>query len=735
MKRVVFVLIGCLAVAAGFAWATRARAASQQEKSETLKIRSTEILVDAVVQDRKNRLVTDLTAQDFEVYEGGVLQDVSSFRVVRGQDEKSDETKPVARPGQPAKSQPGPDETRPAAAPETLPNVTIVLLDYSTTQIQNKRLVQEAAVKYVEKRLQPNDFMAVFVLGAGLHIACDFTNNKEKLIAALKKTALTGTAMASDRADLSAMIERGDSASNQVDVESALGAAANGPGAAAQGSAMSAALIAQHFAAMAIGMRAGMDRIQSLGVLSAIRAIAMGVKGIEGRKALLLFTEGFVAGPSVEEELKQVTGLANRSQLAIYCIESQGLETRELRGDLVPRDELTAAAAGTQESRMTAHGGETNFDRTRQSGQDVREGALRYVAASTGGLLVRNTNDLSTGLDRIDRETRSYYLLSYRPKDEKLDGGFRQIRVSVKRPDLTVRARSGYYAMPAGYELLSPDEFRLIGEAGKADAAKFPLFVRTAGFQEVRNEYTVPVVVEIPYASIQFDVNKGSHSARLLVLGIVRDTGGNLVRRFGSPAQMNLAEAQYNTLKAGTVSLMNQVQVPPGDYWVEVYVKDHISGAVSSGRQALYLGQMESTFGMSAVLLASDRELYKSLAKDDKFLTVQGVKIMPSAACQFRNGDNMIFYFYIYNPQVDKEKQKTDISVEVKLEREGQAVNAALPAFQVTEGPGGTVPHVTFSRFLRLSGLKPGGYNLVLSVKDRVANQSARREAAFVVLN
>jgi VWFA-related protein len=733
MRRAAFVFIGGFLIYFGVAFRVHSEALNQQEKSEAVKIRSTEVLVDAVVADRKNRPVTDLAAQDFEVYENGVLQTVTSFRVIRGGADGSGEARLTTRTGS-ANPETGVDRARPAPAPETLPNVTIVLLDYSTTQIQHKRLIQEAAIKYVEKRLQPNDLMAVFVLGTGLHIVSDFTNEKAKLIAALKSTALTGSAMASDRADLSAAIDKGDLAQNQVDFEG--GGGASGQAAGAQGSAMAASLIAQHFAAMHIGMRAGMDRIQSLGVLSAIRAIAMGVKGIEARKTLLLFSEGFVAGPSVEEELRLVEGLANRSQLAIYCIEAQGLETRELKGDLVPRDDLTATAAAPQRTRMNANGGETGFDRASEAGVDIREGPLRGLATSTGGFLIRNTNDLGTGLDRIDAEMRSYYLLSYVPKDEKLDGGFRQIRVSLKKPDLTVRARSGYYAMPPGYDLLSPEEFKLLGEARSADPpTKIPLFIRAGGFQESKNEYRVPIVVEIPYSSIRFDASKGGHSARLLILGTVRDAGGNLVRRFGDPVQMNLTDAQYNTLKAGTISLMNQVRLPIGDYSVELYVKDVLSGRVSDGRQALYLGQMETTFGLSAVLLANDRELYKSSTSDDQFLTVQGVKILPSAACQFRNGDNMIFYLDVYNPQIDKEKKKTDISIDVQFEREGQAVNASLPAFQVNENPSGAVLRVTFCRFLKLGGLKPGNYNLVISVKDKISNQGARRQAAFTVLN
>src|SRR5262249_61778104 len=134
MRRVAFFVIGCLVTAAGVGLRAASHAASQQEKSDALKIRSTEILVDAVVVDRKNRLVTDLTAQDFEVYEGGVLQEVTSFRIVRGPAEKPADTSPAAKSAPAVAAQPPAVDTNPAPAAESLPNVTIVLLDYSTTQ-------------------------------------------------------------------------------------------------------------------------------------------------------------------------------------------------------------------------------------------------------------------------------------------------------------------------------------------------------------------------------------------------------------------------------------------------------------------------------------------------------------------------------------------------------------------------------------------------------------------------
>jgi hypothetical protein len=494
------------------------------------------------------------------------------------------------------------------------------------------------------------------------------------------------------------------------------------------------AIIAQHTASLDLALRSATDRRQSLGVLSAIRAIAMGVKRIEGRKTLLLFSEGFVVGPTVEDELHAVVGVANLSQLAIYCIESQGLQTKDLRGELVPRDELTSAVQNTSDNKIP-RGGETGFDRARQAGSDLPESALRYVANATGGLLIRNTNDLSVGLDRVDEEMRGYYLLSYRPKNEKLDGGFRQIRVSVKKSDLTVRARNGYYAMPAGSELLAPGEFQLIEAIHKTDpAAKIPIYLRLAGFQEGGSKYRIPVILEIPSESIRFDNKQGKHFARLSILGLVRDRAGNLLKRFGGPVQVDLTEQEYRILKPGTVSFVNHIQLADaGNYSFELLVKDVLSGKVSNSQQSIDLGPREPTLAMSTILLSSEVDKPSNAA--DRFLTVQGVKILPSARCQFRNGDNLIFYFDIYNPQPDGEKKKTDISIAMSLMREGQVVNAKLPGYRLNEYSAEPLPHITFSKYLRLAGLQPGNYTLVIDVRDGLSNQSTRGRATFSLVN
>jgi hypothetical protein len=118
----------------------------------------------------------------------------------------------------------------------------------------------------------------------------------------------------------------------------------------------------------------------------------------------------------------------------------------------------------------------------------------------------------------------------------------------------------------------------------------------------------------------------------------------------------------------------------------------------------------------------------------DPFLTVQGVRILPSARCQFRNGEDLIFYFDIYNAQAGSDGKKSDVSIELSLMREGRLVNARLPSYHLNEDSDQT-SHITFSRFLHLAGLPPGSYSLVIEVRDNLGKYSARGQAAFSLVN
>ncbi|HEU0173296.1 MAG TPA: hypothetical protein VFV58_03470 [Blastocatellia bacterium] len=73
---------------------------------------------------------------------------------------------------------------------------------------------------------------------------------------------------------------------------------------------------------------------------------------------------------------------------------------------------------------------------------------LRAFAAQSGALNFRaeGIESSSFAFALIANELRHQYTLSYYPTNDKHDGGFRTIAVSVKGCDFSVRARQGYRA-------------------------------------------------------------------------------------------------------------------------------------------------------------------------------------------------------------------------------------------------------------------------------------------------
>jgi VWFA-related protein len=71
---------------------------------------------------------------------------------------------------------------------------------------------------------------------------------------------------------------------------------------------------------------------------------------------------------------------------------------------------------------------------------------LRTLAENTDGTAIFNTNDVTGAVRRLTDSISAYYLLGYYSTNPSNDGKYREIKVRVKRPDVGVSARRGYFA-------------------------------------------------------------------------------------------------------------------------------------------------------------------------------------------------------------------------------------------------------------------------------------------------
>ena len=133
------------------------------------------------------------------------------------------------------------------------------------------------------------------------------------------------------------------------------------------------------------------------------------LKGIEGRRVVLVFTDG--DDTYSHASLGKVIERARAEEVMVYAI---GLESNFFNG-----------------ARM---------ERTKP------DGGLKKLAEETGGgyFELKRTNDLAPTFTRVAYELHSQYVLGFTP--QVLDGRVHKLAVRVKQPGMTARARRSYLA-------------------------------------------------------------------------------------------------------------------------------------------------------------------------------------------------------------------------------------------------------------------------------------------------
>ncbi len=703
MKRTVLI-IGCFLSAIMAVPAPRQTQAEKQSGNQpTAAAAARGVLLDVVVTDKRNRLTPGLKEEDFAVFEDNAPQKILSF---------------VSRAGatQPPKGAP------PSVPATSKPTQLIFLLDFSTTEPENQKRVSEAAIRFVEKSLGPDDYVAIFYLGTEFGLLQEFTNDKALLTAVLNRRDAGGISRTKSTGSPSAI-----GASAAADSIQAINQALAATGAAAGNAAAMTDVSTARVGAGVGSMGSAINQRTTSVVLTALEGISRAVAPLEGRKTLVLFSQGFSPGPQQEPEMRRAIDTVNKSNVSIYTVEASGLKGP---GEGLNRLDNYSAQSGA--GRVGAVTGESIFDKARSSSDDSRDSALRYLAESTGGIPFRNMNDLTISLDRVLQDMKSYYTLIYQPTNQALDGKFRSIRVEVKKSGLTARTRSGYIAalVAAKPEPLSEEESQLMA-AARSGATPLPFDVSLAQFQAGDQRFRVPVTFEIPGRDLQFGQTGDKRSASLLLVGLVRDKDGNIVMRVGTPVTVSATEEEYKVLANGSVSFTNTIELAAGQYSFEAFVRDQGSARGSVRDYSLNLTLPGDKLASSSIVLGSQADPLRPEEQEAE-LVLGKARLIPSAGRRFKNGENLIYLFNVYNFSTGAEK-KPNLEVRPVIEKPGSAP-VKLPTYSVDQMDAEPVVHATVGRFVSIKGLTPGRYFFVAEVEDLNTKQICRARTSFEIV-
>ena len=182
-------------------------------------------------------------------------------------------------------------------------------------------------------------------------------------------------------------------------------------------------------------------RRRSETVRHGIESILEGMRGLEGPKALVWISGGFVIDGAVMG-LQRMAELAaaSRTTLYVFMVDEPLVDaSRSVGGDLPEAFVLERPPAM---ENMGLWLGPPNTRRKRQG--------LLAAASMTGGSLVRPQYNPGPLFARLERELSGYYLLGVESRAADRDGEFHDIEVSVQREGAHVRAHREVHVPPEG---------------------------------------------------------------------------------------------------------------------------------------------------------------------------------------------------------------------------------------------------------------------------------------------
>jgi VWFA-related protein len=649
------------------------------------------VTVDVVVRDKKDAILKGLTAADLEVYEDGVRQDLESFEWVE-------------------RTTPEPSPTLPAATPPTF-----VAVAFDRLSLPARSFAQQAVLGSLARALPPPSWIGVFSIDRGLSTLQPFTDDRDALRRSMDR------ALAGAPTSFAGVRERDTIRNAYAGLATGFGQAHVAPAELSgvpecRGTQDEIVRRLEILDARLIEGYESLERDQQgFATTHALLALIAALEPLPGRKAILLFSEGLVIPADVEVSFRSVVAAANRAGVSIYGADAGGLraasagdETRRTIDSLQTRLQLQNDGAANPLSRGgsasdLSTGGLVLLERNEDTLRFAPGSGLGRLADQTGGFLIQDTNDLSSGLAEMGEEMGAYYALSYAPKNQDYDGRFRTIAVRMKRPHGRLQARKGYLALktvlpvPAlDYE--APALARL--ESGRLPTA-LPLRIRGLQFPEEPPVSVVPIMVEVPA--------RGLHDLTIVVL--VRDASRRVIAKMSQ--RYELTGSADRPEAAGQVLFYREARLPPGSYTLEALARDARSGTAGGAVSTLVVpsatpGHLRAS---SLMVVGSAERLGAGASTAAKPLTYGDVLLYPNLGQPLRReAGQALTYFVTAWPAF--ERPAVDARLEVV--HDGRTVGATRSTGLRPDADG----RIRLASSLPLARLAPGAYELRLTLSD-----------------
>lgn len=350
-------------------------------------------------------------------------------------------------------------------------------------------------------------------------------------------------------------------------------------------------------------------RDHAMAMADTMSSLGEALRGIEGRKFLLLFSEGFTLNVAVPAGPGTSTDAG--SSLVGYL--ERALDGMRRAGWVIDVVDL-----------FGQHGGGFAMDGT------------FMLADRTGGVLIENGGDVASNIgSALEKHAHSYVVTVQ--VDVPYDGAYHPLEVRVPgSPRAEVKHRGGYYA-PVPFrsrseaERLAETALLLAGNEESNDLGVDWAAVPLGGGEGGQR---VGLVVEIPTERWR---GGAAGKAELEVLAYAFDAQGASRGYFSRVLELDPAQAASH-LHAGGLRVLGSLQLPAGDYRLRLLVRERGEGLRSLLAAPIRVGETATNLDFDALFLPGKGDGTLVVEPQDPAFVLQGRTLRPATHARVARG-------------------------------------------------------------------------------------------------
>lgn len=537
------------------------------KRQSTYSVHANAVLVKAIVTDKKGNPVTDLTANDFRVYDDGKPEDIQTFAFESFGTPQVEATK-------------APEEKAPSSVPEhnnARPRmISIIIDDLTMESVQEFPRIVDAVKKFISTDIGPTD--QVSVMSGSRRVGLPFSNNKQQLLEALDSVPRNLNVNKTLRScpeitDLEAVNISGLTRHSLYYYR--LIFECNGMEAPPEGGIIhdgANTLSKEEEWVNHAAIRTKEDsEFRTRSLIETIRQHIRTLAHFEGPKAVVLFSDGFLSQSRTSEayRMQELINMALRSGIILNTVSIRGVNN-------VSDDDINNPAKQWKISMQ-------------EDNKQAQHMPLAQLAEETGGLFFQD-NSMYKPLDTIANRQFSYYILTYGMPPHKADGAYHNIKLELTQPGLKLSYRKGYYVPKEEltYENTKKEDL-MDALSAQGNMNEIPMSLSYNYSQEDDSTYAVSFVTTVNIRDLQFQEEDFRRKNQVSLVLVAFDETDRYISGLEKAIEFQLLENSYSNLRNRGLTSRVELKLPIGRYKVKAVVREGNQGKMGSISKAVQI--------------------------------------------------------------------------------------------------------------------------------------------------